>query len=161
MCVACVPHSCPSTRAGKLTAAVCLQQSEPRRGSSKTRRDKEKQGCSGCGETFNSITKRRHHCKLCGAVSPGGGQLLGLPCASFLLPIFFPCTQTPWILDPPSKKAGPGGPKGSRLGVSACWTRLLIPLAHGQALPLHMMSHLSWSLWPFQPPSGQSSVPRW
>ncbi|XP_069431763.1 FYVE, RhoGEF and PH domain-containing protein 3 isoform X13 [Ovis canadensis] len=42
--------------------------SEPRRGSSKTRRDKEKQGCSSCGETFNSITKRKHHCKLCGAV---------------------------------------------------------------------------------------------
>uniref|UniRef100_A0A8C6DF55 FYVE, RhoGEF and PH domain containing 3 n=1 Tax=Moschus moschiferus TaxID=68415 RepID=A0A8C6DF55_MOSMO len=46
-------------------------QSEPRRGSSKTRRDKEKQGCSSCGETFNSITKRKHHCKLCGAVICG------------------------------------------------------------------------------------------
>ncbi|XP_027406123.1 FYVE, RhoGEF and PH domain-containing protein 3 isoform X5 [Bos indicus x Bos taurus] len=45
--------------------------SEPRRGSSKTRRDKEKQGCSSCGETFNSITKRKHHCKLCGAVICG------------------------------------------------------------------------------------------
>ncbi|XP_007182435.2 FYVE, RhoGEF and PH domain-containing protein 3 [Balaenoptera acutorostrata] len=44
---------------------------EPRRGSSKTRRDKEKQGCSSCGETFNSITKRKHHCKLCGAVICG------------------------------------------------------------------------------------------
>ncbi|XP_019569400.2 FYVE, RhoGEF and PH domain-containing protein 3 isoform X1 [Rhinolophus sinicus] len=44
---------------------------EPRRGSSKTRRDKEKQGCRGCGETFNSITKRKHHCKLCGAVICG------------------------------------------------------------------------------------------
>ncbi|XP_054583396.1 FYVE, RhoGEF and PH domain-containing protein 3 [Eptesicus fuscus] len=41
------------------------------RGSSKTRRDKEKQSCRGCGETFNSITKRRHHCKLCGAVICG------------------------------------------------------------------------------------------
>ncbi|XP_070651234.1 FYVE, RhoGEF and PH domain-containing protein 3 isoform X3 [Bos indicus] len=71
MCVACVSHGCHSTRAGKLTAAVCLQQSEPRRGSSKTRRDKEKQGCSSCGETFNSITKRKHHCKLCGAVICG------------------------------------------------------------------------------------------
>ncbi|XP_066897240.1 FYVE, RhoGEF and PH domain-containing protein 3 isoform X2 [Kogia breviceps] len=44
---------------------------EPRRGSSKTRRDKEKQGCSSCGETFNSITKRKHHCKLCGVVICG------------------------------------------------------------------------------------------
>lgn len=44
---------------------------EPRRGSSKTRRDKEKQSCRSCGETFNSITKRRHHCKLCGAVICG------------------------------------------------------------------------------------------
>lgn len=40
---------------------------EPRRASSRTRRDKEKQGCRSCGETFNSITKRKHHCKLCGA----------------------------------------------------------------------------------------------
>ncbi|XP_059512310.1 FYVE, RhoGEF and PH domain-containing protein 3 isoform X1 [Myotis daubentonii] len=44
---------------------------EPKRGSSKIRRDKEKQSCKGCGETFNSITKRRHHCKLCGAVICG------------------------------------------------------------------------------------------
>ncbi|XP_058422076.1 FYVE, RhoGEF and PH domain-containing protein 3 isoform X2 [Diceros bicornis minor] len=44
---------------------------EPRRGSSKTRRDKDKHGCRSCGETFNSITKRRHHCKLCGAVICG------------------------------------------------------------------------------------------
>ncbi|XP_023972942.1 FYVE, RhoGEF and PH domain-containing protein 3 [Physeter macrocephalus] len=44
---------------------------EPRRGSSKIRRDKEKQGCSSCGETFNSITKRKHHCKLCGVVICG------------------------------------------------------------------------------------------
>nr|DBA18685.1 TPA: hypothetical protein GDO54_016904 [Pyxicephalus adspersus] len=38
------------------------------RKSSKIKRDKEKHGCKGCGETFNSITKRRHHCKQCGAV---------------------------------------------------------------------------------------------
>ncbi|XP_066224479.1 FYVE, RhoGEF and PH domain-containing protein 3 [Saccopteryx leptura] len=44
---------------------------EPRRGSSKTKRDKEKQGCRSCGESFNSITKRRHRCKLCGAVICG------------------------------------------------------------------------------------------
>nr|XP_039331111.1 FYVE, RhoGEF and PH domain-containing protein 3 isoform X1 [Saimiri boliviensis boliviensis] len=44
---------------------------EPRKLSCKTRRDKEKQGCKSCGETFNSITKRRHHCKLCGAVICG------------------------------------------------------------------------------------------
>ncbi|XP_011233279.1 FYVE, RhoGEF and PH domain-containing protein 3 isoform X2 [Ailuropoda melanoleuca] len=44
---------------------------EPRRGSAKTRRDKEKQGCTSCGETFNSITKRKHRCKLCGAVICG------------------------------------------------------------------------------------------
>ncbi|XP_054514231.1 FYVE, RhoGEF and PH domain-containing protein 3 isoform X3 [Pan troglodytes] len=44
---------------------------EPRKLSSKTRRDKEKQSCKSCGETFNSITKRRHHCKLCGAVICG------------------------------------------------------------------------------------------
>uniref|UniRef100_A0A8D1IVG9 FYVE, RhoGEF and PH domain containing 3 n=2 Tax=Sus scrofa TaxID=9823 RepID=A0A8D1IVG9_PIG len=46
-------------------------QLEPRRASSRTRRDKEKQGCRSCGETFNSITKRKHHCKLCGAVICG------------------------------------------------------------------------------------------
>ncbi|OBS57869.1 hypothetical protein A6R68_11002 [Neotoma lepida] len=41
---------------------------ESRKLSSKTRRDKEKPGCKSCGETFNSITKRRYHCKLCGEV---------------------------------------------------------------------------------------------
>uniref|UniRef100_A0A8D2CTI3 FYVE, RhoGEF and PH domain containing 3 n=1 Tax=Sciurus vulgaris TaxID=55149 RepID=A0A8D2CTI3_SCIVU len=44
---------------------------ESRKLSSKARRDKEKQSCKSCGETFNSITKRRHHCKLCGAVICG------------------------------------------------------------------------------------------
>ncbi|KAM4720774.1 FYVE, RhoGEF and PH domain-containing protein 3 [Rhinophrynus dorsalis] len=38
------------------------------RKSSKIKRDKEKQNCKGCGESFHSITKRRHHCKQCGAV---------------------------------------------------------------------------------------------
>ncbi|XP_068109741.1 FYVE, RhoGEF and PH domain-containing protein 3 [Hyperolius riggenbachi] len=38
------------------------------RKSSKIKRDKEKHCCKGCGESFNSITKRRHHCKQCGAV---------------------------------------------------------------------------------------------
>ncbi|XP_068946684.1 FYVE, RhoGEF and PH domain-containing protein 3 isoform X1 [Petaurus breviceps papuanus] len=41
------------------------------RKSSKNRRDKEKQTCKSCNETFNSITKRRHHCKQCGAVICG------------------------------------------------------------------------------------------
>ncbi|KAL1784179.1 FYVE, and PH domain-containing 3 isoform X1 [Sigmodon hispidus] len=41
---------------------------EFRKLSSKSRRDKEKPGCKSCGETFNSITKRRHRCKLCGKV---------------------------------------------------------------------------------------------
>ncbi|XP_049999510.1 FYVE, RhoGEF and PH domain-containing protein 3 [Alexandromys fortis] len=41
---------------------------ESRKLSSKTRRDKEKPGCKSCGETFNSITKRKHRCKLCGEV---------------------------------------------------------------------------------------------
>lgn len=41
---------------------------ESRKLSSKARRDKEKPGCKGCGETFNSITKRRYRCKLCGVV---------------------------------------------------------------------------------------------
>ncbi|EMP27895.1 FYVE, RhoGEF and PH domain-containing protein 1, partial [Chelonia mydas] len=39
-----------------------------RKSSSKTKRDKEKQTCKSCNESFNSITKRRHHCKQCGAV---------------------------------------------------------------------------------------------
>ncbi|XP_074952737.1 FYVE, RhoGEF and PH domain-containing protein 3 isoform X2 [Phalacrocorax aristotelis] len=34
----------------------------------KSKRDKEKQACKSCSESFNSITKRRHHCKQCGAV---------------------------------------------------------------------------------------------
>ncbi|XP_029456728.1 FYVE, RhoGEF and PH domain-containing protein 3 [Rhinatrema bivittatum] len=36
--------------------------------SSRSKRDKEKQTCKNCSENFNSITKRRHHCKQCGAV---------------------------------------------------------------------------------------------
>ncbi|XP_030061991.1 FYVE, RhoGEF and PH domain-containing protein 3 [Microcaecilia unicolor] len=32
------------------------------------KRDKEKQTCKNCNENFSSITKRRHHCKQCGAV---------------------------------------------------------------------------------------------
>uniref|UniRef100_A0A8C6RCJ1 FYVE, RhoGEF and PH domain-containing protein 3 n=2 Tax=Nannospalax galili TaxID=1026970 RepID=A0A8C6RCJ1_NANGA len=44
---------------------------ESRKLSSKSRRDKEKPSCKSCHETFNSITKRRHHCKLCGAVICG------------------------------------------------------------------------------------------
>lgn len=35
----------------------------------KSKREKEKQTCKGCNESFNSITKRRHHCKACGVVS--------------------------------------------------------------------------------------------
>ncbi|XP_030139348.1 FYVE, RhoGEF and PH domain-containing protein 3 isoform X9 [Taeniopygia guttata] len=42
--------------------------SDSSRKSSKSKRDKEKQSCKSCGESFNSITKRRHHCKQCGAV---------------------------------------------------------------------------------------------
>ncbi|XP_073084995.1 FYVE, RhoGEF and PH domain-containing protein 3 isoform X5 [Manis javanica] len=56
---------------GMLTAAVHLLQPEPWRGSSKSRWDKEKQGCWSCGETFNSITKRKHRCKLCGVIICG------------------------------------------------------------------------------------------
>uniref|UniRef100_A0A8C5TKJ9 FYVE, RhoGEF and PH domain containing 3 n=1 Tax=Malurus cyaneus samueli TaxID=2593467 RepID=A0A8C5TKJ9_9PASS len=42
--------------------------SDSSRKSSKSKRDKEKQACKSCSESFNSITKRRHHCKQCGAV---------------------------------------------------------------------------------------------
>ncbi|KAJ7316836.1 hypothetical protein JRQ81_002998 [Phrynocephalus forsythii] len=38
------------------------------RKSSKSKREKEKQACKSCSESFNSITKRKHHCKQCGAV---------------------------------------------------------------------------------------------
>ncbi|MBN3297769.1 FGD3 protein, partial [Amia calva] len=33
----------------------------------KAKKEKEKQMCKGCNETFHPITKRRHHCKACGA----------------------------------------------------------------------------------------------
>ncbi|XP_077040878.1 FYVE, RhoGEF and PH domain-containing protein 3 isoform X1 [Agelaius phoeniceus] len=42
--------------------------SDSSRKSSKSKREKEKQSCKSCSESFNSITKRRHHCKQCGAV---------------------------------------------------------------------------------------------
>ncbi|KAJ8370862.1 hypothetical protein SKAU_G00108900 [Synaphobranchus kaupii] len=34
---------------------------------------KKEQTCKGCTESFHSITKRRHHCKACGAVRAGRG----------------------------------------------------------------------------------------
>ncbi|XP_006876837.1 PREDICTED: FYVE, RhoGEF and PH domain-containing protein 3 [Chrysochloris asiatica] len=46
-------------------------QLESRKPSSKIKREKERQSCKSCRETFNSITKRRHHCKQCGAVICG------------------------------------------------------------------------------------------
>uniref|UniRef100_W5N9Q6 FYVE, RhoGEF and PH domain containing 3 n=1 Tax=Lepisosteus oculatus TaxID=7918 RepID=W5N9Q6_LEPOC len=38
---------------------------------SKSKKEKEKQTCKGCNESFHSITKRRHHCKACGAAICG------------------------------------------------------------------------------------------
>ncbi|KAG9332421.1 hypothetical protein JZ751_014519 [Albula glossodonta] len=35
---------------------------------------KKEQTCKGCSESFHSITKRRHHCKSCGAVRAGPGR---------------------------------------------------------------------------------------
>lgn len=37
---------------------------------SSRKKDKEKQTCKGCNESFN-FTKRKHHCKSCGAVRTG------------------------------------------------------------------------------------------
>ncbi|XP_039626909.1 faciogenital dysplasia isoform X1 [Polypterus senegalus] len=34
---------------------------------SRIKKEKEKQTCKSCNESFNSITKRRHHCKACNA----------------------------------------------------------------------------------------------
>ncbi|XP_064147131.1 FYVE, RhoGEF and PH domain-containing protein 3 isoform X6 [Loxodonta africana] len=51
--------------------AAPVNQLDSRKSSSKTRREKERQSCKSCGETFNSITKRRHHCKQCSAVICG------------------------------------------------------------------------------------------
>ncbi|XP_048873003.1 faciogenital dysplasia [Brienomyrus brachyistius] len=38
---------------------------------SSKKKEKEKQTCKGCNESFHSITKRRHHCKACGAAICG------------------------------------------------------------------------------------------
>lgn len=40
---------------------------------SSRKKDKEKQTCKGCNESFN-FTKRKHHCKSCGAVSTVGNR---------------------------------------------------------------------------------------
>ncbi|XP_035298857.1 FYVE, RhoGEF and PH domain-containing protein 3 isoform X4 [Cricetulus griseus] len=58
---------------------------ESRKLSSKTRRDKEKPGCKSCGETFNSITKRRHRCKLCGEKPPSVDPRPSLVCSTLRL----------------------------------------------------------------------------
>ncbi|XP_043563979.1 FYVE, RhoGEF and PH domain-containing protein 3-like isoform X5 [Chiloscyllium plagiosum] len=54
---------------GDFSSASTLMDSGKR--ASKTKRDKEKQSCKSCSETFNSITKRRHHCKQCNAIICG------------------------------------------------------------------------------------------
>lgn len=52
---------------------------------SSKKKEKEKQTCKGCNESFN-FTKRKHHCKACGAVSTerrsrvGAGQLVPVCC---------------------------------------------------------------------------------
>ncbi|XP_006161529.1 FYVE, RhoGEF and PH domain-containing protein 3 isoform X2 [Tupaia chinensis] len=71
-----LPPDSPMVSTSSVDPAVaadggCVPGLEARKLSSKARRDKEKQNCQSCGETFNSITKRRHHCKLCGAVICG------------------------------------------------------------------------------------------
>lgn len=43
---------------------------------SSRKKEKEKQTCKGCNESFN-FTKRKHHCKSCGAVSTDGGGWVG------------------------------------------------------------------------------------
>lgn len=154
-CPACESHSCGSHgRAGKLTAAVCPPQLEPRRASSRTRRDKEKQGCRSCGETFNSITKRKHHCKLCGAVSPAAEASMCL-----LPPLHLPSVHTdPPDLDTPGRKAGPGGLVAASLWVSALWTRLPTPQLTEKPFP-STCCDIPLARWPLQPPSRQSSIP--
>uniref|UniRef100_A0A4W6EPG4 FYVE, RhoGEF and PH domain containing 3 n=1 Tax=Lates calcarifer TaxID=8187 RepID=A0A4W6EPG4_LATCA len=45
---------------------------------SSKKKEKEKQTCKGCSESFN-FTKRKHHCKACGAVSTDGtGEIWAL-----------------------------------------------------------------------------------
>lgn len=143
-CPACESHSCGSHgRAGKLTAAVCPPQLEPRRASSRTRRDKEKQGCRSCGETFNSITKRKHHCKLCGAVSPAAEASMCL-----LPPLHLPSVHTDprtWTLQ-----------EGRQ--VLEAWWRLAsgsLPSGQGSRPPNSRRSpsppHAVTSLWPVGP----------
>ncbi|XP_077886730.1 FYVE, RhoGEF and PH domain-containing protein 3 isoform X2 [Ictidomys tridecemlineatus] len=66
---------------------------ESRKLSSKAKRDKEKQSCKSCGETFNSITKRRHHCKLCGAKPPAVGPQPSLISG----PLWLSDNGTSWI----------------------------------------------------------------
>ncbi|XP_078065759.1 FYVE, RhoGEF and PH domain-containing protein 3-like isoform X2 [Mustelus asterias] len=58
-----------SISGGDFSSPSALMDSGKR--ASKTKRDKEKQACKSCSETFNSITKRRHHCKQCNAIICG------------------------------------------------------------------------------------------
>ncbi|XP_060228905.1 FYVE, RhoGEF and PH domain-containing protein 3 isoform X1 [Meriones unguiculatus] len=64
------PVTCasPVEPAGVSDSNGVIAGTESRKLSSKTRRDKEKPGCKSCGATFNSITKRRYRCKMCGVV---------------------------------------------------------------------------------------------
>uniref|UniRef100_A0A3B4T4Y7 FYVE, RhoGEF and PH domain containing 3 n=1 Tax=Seriola dumerili TaxID=41447 RepID=A0A3B4T4Y7_SERDU len=46
---------------------------------SSRKKEKEKQTCKGCSESFN-FTKRKHHCKSCGAVSTDGAREIWALC---------------------------------------------------------------------------------
>uniref|UniRef100_A0A803XRF4 FYVE, RhoGEF and PH domain containing 3 n=1 Tax=Meleagris gallopavo TaxID=9103 RepID=A0A803XRF4_MELGA len=64
-----IPHQeHPVTEAAFPPSPSAISRSDSCRKFSKSKRDKEKQACKSCSESFNSITKRRHHCKQCGAV---------------------------------------------------------------------------------------------
>ncbi|XP_045434706.1 FYVE, RhoGEF and PH domain-containing protein 3, partial [Pipistrellus kuhlii] len=103
------------------------QELEPRRGSSKTRRDKEKQSCRGCGETFNSITKRRHHCKLCGVVICGkcsefkaeSGRQSRVCGECFLTPPVAPMSSSPGGPAEPQESMEDSGPPPTRPPLAA------------------------------------------
>uniref|UniRef100_A0A8D0G1N3 FYVE, RhoGEF and PH domain containing 3 n=1 Tax=Strix occidentalis caurina TaxID=311401 RepID=A0A8D0G1N3_STROC len=63
-----VSTSRPISHVFQTSGSFSITGNDSCRKSSKSKRDKEKQACKSCSESFNSITKRRHHCKQCGAV---------------------------------------------------------------------------------------------
>lgn len=67
---------------------VCLQKAELGKRAPRWIRDNEVTMCMKCKESFNALTRRRHHCRACGYVSPPNSPQTSAEFSYFLLPLY-------------------------------------------------------------------------